>query len=394
MILGKRTPNPLTAYPRTGKRVLPACALVGLAVLVLSWCAPWPPIFTAHAQASPGAKPLLLATETRLYPGIRLEFASRDRRLADLLGPAMVEDRTKVMERLRMFPQQPLRVVLAPTREAFARLAGGEPGAGTLGLYLLGQGVIVIRAPRTEAAGRWDPRGVLRHELAHAVLDQSVGAGVPIWLHEGLAILVSEGLDYLDETRLTLAAVTGGLIPLEVLMHRFPREHSQRDLAYAQAASFVRFLIRREGMGGILRMLHSLKNGQSSESAFRSGYGHSLGDLERQWGQELTGQFSYWSLATSTSLLGGLGIPLLLIAGLRRWVLKRRKFRQWEAEERNLSLNLEATAKAREGEITTVEDQTRSDAAGGDASGEDPSGDNGTAHPGGNGASGAAPEKI
>ena len=174
----------------------------------------------------------------------------------------------------------------------------------------------------------------MRHELAHAVIDLSIGQHVPLWLHEGLAILVSGDLGYLDETRLTLAAVANRLIPLDVLMHRFPEGHQGRALAYAQAASFVRFLTRREGMGGMQRLLDLMGKGRPPHAAFLLTYGARLSDMEAQWQNELSGRFSYWSLVTSSSLLGGLGIPLVLLAVWRRWLQKRRKFREWEAEEK------------------------------------------------------------
>ncbi|MCH8074923.1 MAG: hypothetical protein IIC64_03790 [SAR324 cluster bacterium] len=293
----------------------------------------WAALAAAHpANPAWGQSPPLV-WEKKMLTGIQLEYTPRDRILAGLLEPALLEDRIKVMERLRMFPQKTLRVIVAPTREAFQALTGAVPGQDALGVYLLGRGVIVVRAPRTDPGGGWDPRGVLRHELAHAVIDLSIGRHVPLWLHEGLAIQVAGELDYLDETRLTLAAVAGRLISLEVLMHRFPGGHQGRALAYAQAASFVRFLIRREGMGGIQRLLDMIKKGTPPTAAFSSAYGAPLIDLEAEWQKGLSGRFSYWSLITSSTLLGGLGIPLVLLAVWRRWLQKRRKFRQWEAEE-------------------------------------------------------------
>ena len=296
------------------------------AILWAAWAVP-------HGANPAWAQSPPLVWEKRALPGIQLEYTPRDRILAGLLEPALMEDRKKVMERLRMFPQETLRVIVAPTLEVFEGLTGAVPGQGTLGVYLLGRGVIVVRAPRTDLGGGWDPRGVLRHELAHAVIDLSIGQHVPLWLHEGLAMLVAGELDYLDETRLTLAAVAGQLIPLEVLMHRFPRGHQGRALAYAQAASFVRFLTRREGMGGIQRLLDMMGKGTPPAAAFYSAYALRLTEMEGEWQKELSGRFSYWSLITSSTLLGGLGIPLVLLGVLRRWLQKRRKFRQWEAEE-------------------------------------------------------------
>jgi hypothetical protein len=265
-----------------------------------------------------------------------LEFAPGDRVLAARLWPGLVEDRVAVMERLRLFPQEPLRVILAPTREAYAReIPPGTP-EDSLGVYLLGRGVIVLRAPRTDPAGGWDPRGVARHELVHAVLDMGMPVPVPLWLHEGLAILIAEELGFLDEAHLTMAAVLERLIPLASLFHSFPRGHRARGLAYAQAASFVRFLLRRDGMGGLRRLLGALSSPASPadlSAAFRITYGADLFTLEAEWRDNLGENFSSFTLITTSSLLGGVGVPLVLLAGARRWWVRRRKFRQWEREE-------------------------------------------------------------
>jgi hypothetical protein len=201
-------------------------------------------------------------------------------------------------------------------------------------VYLLGQGVIVLRSPRTAPGGTWDLRGVLRHELAHGIIDLAIAQPVPLWMHEGLAILVSDELDYLDETELTALAVLGQLIPLPGLFGQFPVTHGARTVAYAQAASFVRFLLREGGMAGLQRLLETLAQGTPPEQAFAATYGQPLEALERRWQQELAGRFSYLTLITTTTLLGGLGLPLLLLAVARRWVQRRRAYRQWELEER------------------------------------------------------------
>ncbi|HEX9843680.1 MAG TPA: peptidase MA family metallohydrolase [bacterium] len=300
--------------------LLPALLAVLLAAQVLAG---------PTARGAPATEALV-----RAAPGLRLEFAAEDRALAEQLWPAMERDRATVMERLRMFPQQELRVVLAPTLERFHALLGGAPPSGTLGVYLLGQGVIVLRSPRTAPGGTWDLRGVLRHELAHGIIDLAIAQPVPLWMHEGLAILVSDELDYLDETELTALAVLGQLIPLPGLFGQFPVTHGARTVAYAQAASFVRFLLREGGMAVLQRLLETLAQGTPPEQAFAATYGQPLEALERRWQQELAGRFSYLTLITTTTLLGGLGLPLLLLAVARRWVQRRRAYRQWELEER------------------------------------------------------------
>ena len=288
------------------------------------------------APAAEATHPALPAPDWQVLraPGLRFEYAPQDAALAARLWPRMEADRASVMERLRMFPPAELRVVLAPTVAAWRGLLGGEMPPGTLGVYLLGQHTIVLRSPRTAPGGDWDLRGVLRHELAHGMIDMGIAQSVPLWLHEGLAILVSDELDYLDEAELSTLAVLGRLIPLPDLFDRFPRGHGARTVAYAQAASYVRFLLREGDMAGLQKLLEVLAQDVPVGEAFQSTFGQSLAALERRWQQELAGRFSIVTLITTTSLLGGLGIPLLLLGAARRRLQRRRAYRQWELEER------------------------------------------------------------
>ncbi len=136
-----------------------------LALAVLAW--------GLLAAAAWGQTPSL-GWETRHERGLRVEFVARDRAYVNLLLPALVEDRKLVTERLRMFPDTILRIVVAPDKGVFREMAPGVPESGTLGVYLLGQGLIVVHPPRSVRPGNWDPRGVLRHELTHAVIDLAV----------------------------------------------------------------------------------------------------------------------------------------------------------------------------------------------------------------------------
>jgi hypothetical protein len=290
-------------------------------------------LLLAACLASPGAA-FGQGWEARSAPGLRLEYAAEDRAVAERLWPALEADRLAVMEALRLFPPEPVRVVLAPTLDAFHAQLGGSVPAGTLGVYLLGRGTIVLRSPRTEPSANWDLRGVLRHELAHAIIDLAISQPVPIWLHEGLAILVSNELSYLDEAQLTTVAVLGRLIPLPVLFESFPGTHGARTLAYTQAASFVRFLLREGGMGAVQRLLEAMARGVALDDAFLRVYSEPLAGLEARWQGELAERFSLLTLVTTSSVLGGLGLPLVLAAALRRYLQRRRAYRAWEQEER------------------------------------------------------------
>jgi hypothetical protein len=263
--------------------------------------------------------------------GLTLVYDSRDQALAERLWPVLVQDRTEVMARLNLYPEGTLRVVLAPTADAFAEALGGfMPDA--LGLYFPATRTVVLRSPRTLAGNeKWDPRGVMRHELAHGILDLAIDQPIPRWLNEGLAILISDELNFLDESRLAFLAFRERLVPLRLLIERFPPGHGL-ELAYLEAASFVRFLLRRAGTAGIQSLVAGLAAGQSLDRAIALSYGESLERLEEHWREELSGRFSWWALVTPITLFGGLGAPLVVAAYVRRRLQARRRMREWEAE--------------------------------------------------------------
>jgi len=278
--------------------------------------------------------------------GLTLLYNSRDAALAERLWPVMAQDRLDVMNRLGLHPEGALRVLLASSREEFAEALGGAmPDA--LGLYFPATRTVVLRSPRTIAGENWDPRGVMRHELAHGVLDLALDQPIPRWLNEGLAILISDEAGFLDESNLAYLAFREKLIPLRLLMDSFPSGHGL-DLAYLQAASFARFLVRRAGTEGIRQMLSYLESGQGLDRSFALTYGEPLERLEAMWRDDLSGRFSWWAMVTPLSVLGGLGGPLVVAGFLRRKLQARRRLREWEAEGET-DLTLDASAETGSG---------------------------------------------
>lgn len=263
--------------------------------------------------------------------GLTFSFDARDETLARQLWPRLIADRRAIMAQLRLFPEGALRVVLAPTQAAFQEATGGVL-AEALGVYIPRTRTIVLRSPRTRAGGEWDVRGVARHELAHGILDLAVQQPIPRWLNEGLAILVSGELSFLDDSNLAWLAFRERLIPLPLLMATFPEGEQALGTAYAQAASFARFLLRRDGMTGLRRLLEEMAAGQDTPRAFTLTYGQSLASLEAAWQAELSGNFSWTALVTPITVLGGIGAPLAVIAFLRRRLESRRRMKAWPDE--------------------------------------------------------------
>jgi len=107
---------------------------------------------------------------------------------------------------------------------------------------------------------------VLTHELTHAVVHSLASRGVPVWLHEGLAMYF-EPRDVAEaESRLVSAHAFVPLVELETSFNQLNLEEA--TLAYDESLVAVRALVERIGTGvGLL--LQDLGEGQPIDQAMQ-----------------------------------------------------------------------------------------------------------------------------
>lgn len=127
------------------------------------------------------------------------------------------------------------------------------------------------------------------HEVMHILLAQTYGEGhanLPTWIVEGLASSAElyPSPDY--AVILDGAYERDGLVPITGLCDTFPREASTALLAYAQSASFVRFLHESYGSPALASLLNAYARGMTCERAPEVVLGKSLLQLEREWRQQ------------------------------------------------------------------------------------------------------------
>lgn len=229
-----------------------------------------------------------------------------------------------------------LRIAVNPEdMQALAPLGARLPAYAT-GVAFPEQGIILISLTEPESWLRTDADRVLVHELAHVALHQAAGGKpVPRWLSEGVAIQKA-GEHSLARIRvLWSGTLRGRLIPLSRLSESFPSREGEVNLAYAQAADLVGYLLSGEQGEKRFRMLvGAVRSGEEFERAFAASYGMPLSLVEQHWRAGLVQRFGRWP-----SILSGLTVvwaaaALLLVVG---YVRVRRKARQtlkrWEIEE-------------------------------------------------------------
>jgi hypothetical protein len=124
------------------------------------------------------------------------------------------------------------------------------------------------------------------HELAHLLLYQVGDENydrLPGWLVEGLASL-AELFTNPDYARvLESAKANGALLPIASLCGTFPDNPEGNYLAYAEAASFTRYIHQRYGTTSLQALIQAYSNGLGCQEAVESVLGQSLDILETEW---------------------------------------------------------------------------------------------------------------
>lgn len=216
---------------------------------------------------------------------------------------------------------------LAPEGAPYPRYASGV-AYSEIGLVLL------TLAPNVPSS-LYDVGEVFRHELAHVALEDATGGAsrVPHWFNEGLAVHLSGESSLVRLRTLSTATLAGRLVPLGRLERGFPADATAAELAYAESADVVRFLLRQQDRERFPALIARIRDGQPFVAALRDAYGLDLSSLEYEWREEIGKRYSFWPVLFSGSLVWA-GVLLLFVLGFRRRKKKSQEtLERWAREE-------------------------------------------------------------
>lgn len=199
----------------------------------------------------------------------------------------------------------PIRVALEPEGSPLARRAP-PPIAG---FASLDESLIVLFPARSPAYPHDTLEDVLHHEVAHVLISRAArGAPLPLWFHEGLAVLAERTWRLEDDARLLRELVLVSRTSLDRVDALFAADGASRARAYTLAAAFVRDVNRRHGPDASANILRRVGRGQTFERAFAQATGESISEAEsafwnghRFWtsiGPFLTTQTALWMIVT------------------------------------------------------------------------------------------------
>lgn len=179
---------------------------------------------------------------------------------------------------------------------------------------------------------------VLRHEISHVYLGQSLaGARPPTWFVEGVAQMQSGEWTLGDTFALVQVASVGALPTLSELAGRFPAGGHPAEMAYRLSLQAVQDLDERlRDRGGWVALVEATARTGRFDLAFEEVVGLRLPAFERELSDRLRGRYGWLAAIAGASTLFTL-MSLLFVAGaMRAYWRKHRRLAEMEREERHL----------------------------------------------------------
>ena len=218
-------------------------------------------------------------------------------------------------------PGDTVDCLVAGTAEFTRLFARAAPDWG-VGLALPTGRAVALDRERLPAVGR-GVREVFLHEMAHALLFQAtVGAWLPSWFHEGVAMETSGEWRFTDTVSL---ALDGHVPDLVSLQGRFPAVARTADRAYRTSLLAVRHLEDKHGPGAVPRVLAATARRGDFHAGFREATGEDIDAFSRDFAARMRLRFGWLILLTRWPAMFVLLALVLAVGAIRKIVVSRRR---------------------------------------------------------------------
>ena len=195
-------------------------------------------------------------------------------------------------------------------------------------------GLVLLTIQPLHPNSQHDLLEVFKHELVHVALHDAVGGQpIPRWFNEGFAVHASGENRTTRLWTLWSATLAEDLIPMARLETGFPADPDTASVAYAQAADFVRFLMRNHDEHRFRAAMARIRAGQPFALGLGDAYGNDLSTLEYEWLEDVAKRYTFWPVLFSSTVVW------VGVLGLLVWGWRRRKARaqltlaRWAREE-------------------------------------------------------------
>lgn len=255
-------------------------------------------------------------------------------RAAEAILDSAVERAPALLTAVGIDELAPVRIFIASSESEFASLtSGGVPDWG-VGCAFPGIGVVVLKSPEI-VSYPLQMEDVVVHEVAHVAAGRVLGGvQVPRWLHEGVAMVLAGEWRLPDSATLSGASALGRAARLRDLSDSFPQGHQDAMLAYTLSFYAVRFLMVEAGFDSVGDMLLAIRSSGGFDEMLEVHYGGNAADLEREMSRSFERRFGWGMFLSKWNVLFLVVALLFLAGGVLRIRRARRRYREWEDEER------------------------------------------------------------
>lgn len=272
-----------------------------------------------------------------------LAFPPEARLARALLADAVARDTFPGLLR----PRARAVIALASDDAMFRALVGD--GAPEWGAAIAFPGLQrIVMQGRDAGADAGEPRQTLRHELAHLVLAEMLGRGVPRWFDEGYASYAAGEWGREEVLATSVGLIWRGIPTLAGLDSAFFRGSESAQRAYALAHRAVAELAALGGERGLTLLFEHWRAQGSFERALRLAYGMSEEGFEKHWKGRVRRQYGALALAADLSVLS---IFLVVLLGPLWW---QRRQRQRARLARMREADAAAEARERESALAAL----------------------------------------
>ncbi len=218
---------------------------------------------------------------------VTLYWYSGSRSFADTLMDAAQQGLSTIVGDVGAVPQGNVRIYIyasAADLQAAQLFAPTWEGGVTFASYdLIAIGVSTSQVSYGQRA--------VPHELTHWIVGQVTanpyGAGLPVWLDEGLATYGEGSVNPQYQDALQFAISNNQLISVRSLSSPFSPNAQQALISYGESNSIVTFMIDKYGKDKMVQLLHVFQQGSGYDAALQQVYGFDQDGLDKLWRQSI-----------------------------------------------------------------------------------------------------------
>ncbi|CAI2718046.1 tetratricopeptide repeat protein [Nitrospina watsonii] len=190
-------------------------------------------------------------------------------------------------------PKEKVRVEIYPSREPFSRISPltlqDIMTSGTVALCKYNR--LMLISPGSLVRG-YNWLDTISHEYVHFLLSSKSHNNVPLWLHEGIAKFLEtrwrgepRHLTPIMETVLANGLDNDYLIDFEAMMPSLAKLKTAEDvqLAYAEVATMVQYLVHLKGLEGLEALVAGLKDNRPIGDVLQTLVGKTLDRFQDDW---------------------------------------------------------------------------------------------------------------